>query len=216
MSNESVTDHDEISRRNFIKASAAAATTVGALTAGLPHVFAAGSDKIRAGLIGCGVRGTGVAMNCVLSSPGVEIVALGDVFPDQVDKALARLKDNTQPLVGEALIGTKGKAQAAKIQGANPWKYSGPDPNPYEQEHADLLKSIRDGKPLNEGRSVAEATLTAIMGRMSAYSGQPVSWEFAMKESELDLTPKEFKNESWRLGPAPKIPPPAKGNEPLV
>lgn len=85
-----------MSRRRFIKTSAAA-TALGTLTAGVGPVFAAGSDKIRVGLIGCGVRGTGAAMNCVLSSPGVEIVALGDMFQDRVDAALKRLKDNHQP-----------------------------------------------------------------------------------------------------------------------
>jgi anaerobic selenocysteine-containing dehydrogenase len=60
-------NHNErLSRRDFLKTSAAAAT-VGALTASVGPVFAAGSDKIRVGLIGCGVRGTGAAMNCVLS-----------------------------------------------------------------------------------------------------------------------------------------------------
>ena len=33
-------------------------------------------------------------MNCVLSTPGVEVVALGDVFADRVDAAYKRLKDN--------------------------------------------------------------------------------------------------------------------------
>jgi hypothetical protein len=63
---------------------------------------------------------------------------------------------------------------------------------------------------------VAEATMTAIMARMSAYSGQPVRWDFAMKESQLDLTPKEIKAGGYKLGPAPTVPPPARGNEELV
>ncbi len=44
------------------------------------------------------------------------------------------------------------------------------------QEHIDLLNAYLGGKPLNEARQVAEATLTAIMGRLSAYSGQIVRW----------------------------------------
>lgn len=51
-----------------------------------------------------------------------------------------------------------------------------PDGNPYVIEHLDLLNSIRAGKPLNEARQVAESTLTAIMGRISAYTGQLVRW----------------------------------------
>ena len=52
--------------------------------------------------------------------------------------------------------------------------------NPYVQEHIDLFASIRDGKPLNELKQVAESTLTAIMGRMSAYTGKAVTWDEAL------------------------------------
>jgi hypothetical protein len=128
----------------------------------------------------------------------------------------ARQINDTENRVGEAVVGTKGRASAGLITGANAWKYAGPNTNPYEQEHADLIASIRAGKPLNEGRQVAEATLTAIMGRMAAYSGQPVTWEFALKESELDLTPKEIRAGGYKLGPAPTVPPPASGREELV
>ena len=58
-------------------------------------MFAVGPDRIRVGLVGCGNRGTGAAMNCVLSSPGVEIVALGDLFQDKLDKAMETLKDTS-------------------------------------------------------------------------------------------------------------------------
>ena len=63
------------------------------------------------------------------------------------------------------------------------------------QEHIDLIASIRAGKPLNELEHVAESTLTAIMGRMSAYTGQAMTWDWAMNASKLDLTPPhmEFK-----------------------
>lgn len=130
--------------------------------------------------------------------------------------SMARQINDTQPLVTEGVIGTKGRASAGLITGANAWKYAGPNPNPYEQEHADLIASIRAGKPLNEGRQVAEATLTAIMGRMAAYSGQAVSWEFALQESQLDLTPKEIRSGGYQLGPAPTVPPPASGRDELV
>ncbi len=52
------------------------------------------------------------------------------------------------------------------------------DNAPYVQEHTDLIDSIRAGKPLNELKNVAESTLTAIMGRMSAYTGKqsPGRW----------------------------------------
>ena len=56
------------------------------------------------------------------------------------------------------------------------------------QEHTDLIASIRAGKPLNELKNVAESTLTAIMGRMSAYTGKEVSWDDALN-SKLKLYP---------------------------
>ena len=49
--------------------------------------------------------------------------------------------------------------------------------DPYVQEHVDLLKSILDNKPLNEAEQVAASTLTGIMGRISAYTGQLVRWK---------------------------------------
>lgn len=49
--------------------------------------------------------------------------------------------------------------------------------NPYVQEHVDLLKGILESKPLNEAEQVATSTLTGIMGRISAYSGELVRWK---------------------------------------
>lgn len=95
--------------------------------------------------------------------------------------------------VCEAVVGTKGKADPAGwIDGPNAFRYQGPTPNPYVQEHADLINSIRSGNHINEARNVAESTLAAIMGRMSAYTGRELSWNWVLKESKLDLVPKKF------------------------
>jgi len=91
------------------------------------------------------------------------------------------------------MVGTKGVAHGnGSIEGKNAYKYEGKSPNPYVQEQADLIASIREGKPINEGRQVAESTMTAIMGRMSAYTGRALKWEWAMNASKLDLTPPEY------------------------
>jgi len=101
--------------------------------------------------------------------------------------------------VAEALSGTKGSAQTRPgnyvIQGENRWRHRGKDErNPYVQEHVDLIASIKEGKPHNELKATAESTLTAIMGRMSAYTGKAVSWEQALNSTletmppNLDLT----------------------------
>jgi hypothetical protein len=39
------------------------------------------------------------------------------------------------------------------------------------------MASIRAGKPINEAQSIAESTLTGIMGRDSAYTGKTLEWE---------------------------------------
>jgi predicted dehydrogenase len=49
--------------------------------------------------------------------------------------------------------------------------------SPLVQEHVDLLKGILDSKPLNDAEQVAASTLTGIMGRISAYTGQLVRWK---------------------------------------
>jgi predicted dehydrogenase len=85
----------DISRRNFLKASLAAGAST--LVAGTGMVFASGSDKIRVGLIGCGGRGTGAGIiHCAQGAPGIELVAIGDIFQDHVSSAPEEIKTNLQ------------------------------------------------------------------------------------------------------------------------
>ncbi|MHC4909617.1 MAG: Gfo/Idh/MocA family protein [Planctomycetota bacterium] len=63
--------------------------------------------------------------------------------------------------------------------------------NPYQQEHADLIASIRSGNPIMEIRECAESSLTAVMGRLAAYSGKEVTWDF-VTNSTLDLMPPDL------------------------
>src|SRR4030042_576134 len=67
----------EVSRREFIKTSAA--VSVAAMLSGTGKLRAAGSDKIRVGVIGFGGRGSGAAIDCIKSANGVEINALGEL-----------------------------------------------------------------------------------------------------------------------------------------
>ena len=114
--------------------------------------------------------------------------------------------------VSEALQGTNGRCQVNdyRIEGKNAWKFSGKDSAPYVQEHTDLIASIRAGKPLNELKNVAESTLTAIMGRMSTYTGKLVTWEQALNSQET-WAPKQI-----ALGPVPTPPVPMPGVTPLT
>ncbi len=117
--------------------------------------------------------------------------------------------------VSERVIGTKGLAYTdgadGYIRGTNAFKIEEESPNPYVQEHADLIASIRNGKPLNEGKQVAESTLTAIMGRMSAYTGRVLSWDWVMNASKLDLSPP-----SYEFGKLPVRPVAVPGKTELV
>jgi predicted dehydrogenase len=107
--------------------------------------------------------------------------------------SMCRQTEGAAERVEERLVGTKGIAFGyGEIAGASPWKFEGEETNPYVQEHTDLIASIRGGKPLNEGRRVAESTMCAIIGRMSAYTGRAINWDWAMNSSLLDLTPKNF------------------------
>lgn len=84
--------------------------------------------------------------------------------------------------------------------------------NPYVQEHVDLLESILKGKPINEAENVARSTLTGIMGRISAYTGQLVRWKDLVDETagspwyNLILSPTEadFENNTVKA-PADEI-----------
>ena len=80
---------DSVSRREFGKTVAAAGVGL-ALPA--PGVFAAGSDTVRVAVVGCGERGTSDAVYCLKSAPGVELVAIADLFQDKVDAGLAKLR----------------------------------------------------------------------------------------------------------------------------
>jgi len=98
--------------------------------------------------------------------------------------------------IGERVVGSLGVADTrgaeATIRGAKAFNYDGPTPNPMVVEHTDLIASIRANQPLNEGEQVAISTLTAIGGRISAYTGREISWNWLLNGSKLDIFPKKI------------------------
>src|SRR5512136_1952418 len=86
-----------ITRRDFLKTTAAA--SLAAAIPGSLGLHAQGSDTIRIGVIGCGGRGTGAAIDAVNSSPGVEILALFDPFRDRLDGCLKTLREKVPAAV---------------------------------------------------------------------------------------------------------------------
>ena len=73
--------------------------------------------------------------------------------------------------------------------GKEVWSMKGDINAAYQQEHKDLVDSIRAGKPIVELAETADSSLTAVMGRLAAYTGQRVDWEFVTQQSILDLFP---------------------------
>jgi len=96
----------------------------------------------------------------------------------------------------QRLVGTKGRAYTdfgrVVIEGPGKAEYAWDSIDPCIKQHADQIAAIREGKRLNEGRRIAESTLTAIMGRMSAYTGRALKWDWAMNASKLDLSPPKY------------------------
>ena len=118
----------------------------------------------------------------------------------------SRQQENCERSYLVETFGTKGRAMANcsrpthKIEGANPWEYSGPQNDMYQTEHNELFASIRNSKPINNGEWMANSTMLAIMGRMAAYTGKKITWDEAIKSNEVlapDIT-------SWDM-PAPKV-----------
>src|ERR1019366_1486979 len=77
-----------ISRRSLLKT----ATAASAFTFLQPHlVRGAGKEKLRAGIVGCGGRGTQAIVDTLTGNENVELVAMADVLPDHLDSSLAQL-----------------------------------------------------------------------------------------------------------------------------
>jgi myo-inositol 2-dehydrogenase/D-chiro-inositol 1-dehydrogenase len=119
--------------------------------------------------------------------------------------SMCRQQPGTPGLVAESLVGTKGTLETQdgvryEITGPNAWKWKGEYTNPYQQEHTDLIASIRAGTPLNELKQVADSTLTAVSGRQAAYTGKVITFE-AIANGTESLMPSKLE-----FGPIPTPP----------
>jgi len=113
-----------------------------------------------------------------------------------VVESFCRHIDGADGNVSETFVGTKGKVHTS------PGNYyvdkkeiaPGAETDPYVQEHIDLLKAIRDNKPINELEQVANSTFVAIIGRMAGYSGKTLKWDEVLNGTKWfeDTFPKNF------------------------
>ena len=129
-------------------------------------------------------------------------------YPDGVKVfSTCRQQNGTAADVSDNIWGTKGvchidasKARSLIKVGNEVVWHSPEDTNfgdMYQNEHNELIASIRAGKPINNGDYMTRSTLMAIMGRMATYTGQVITWEQALHSRE-DLTPPKYE-----FGPLP-------------
>ena len=117
--------------------------------------------------------------------------------------SMCRQINGCSPNVSDRIQGTKGSTDCNStildLSGNELWKYDYPldkdgkpvnnvSVEPHLQEQITFVTAIRSGKVLNEIENTAVATLVAIMGRVSAYTGKEVTYE-EMMNSDMKLGP---------------------------
>ncbi|MFM7206102.1 MAG: Gfo/Idh/MocA family protein [Planctomycetaceae bacterium] len=85
--------------------------------------------------------------------------------------------------VEEHFQGTKGQlslhpghARITDMNGAEVWKFSGANPDPYQVEHDELHAAIRTDTPKNDAYYGATSSFSAVLGRLATYSGK--TWKY--------------------------------------
>jgi predicted dehydrogenase len=116
----------------------------------------------------------------------------------------------------DIIMGTKGVCywpgqQGCRIEGENPWTYTGPRNDPNTEEQVILINAIRQGKPVNHADTMVDSTLMAVMGQLACYSGKPVRWE-QITSADFEFEPKLA---DVRLDMKAPVVPDANGNYPL-
>jgi myo-inositol 2-dehydrogenase/D-chiro-inositol 1-dehydrogenase len=129
--------------------------------------------------------------------------------------SMCRQIANCENNVSEAITGTRGTWTSGNytITGERAWRFArGQDNNPYQEEHVQLIRSIRgERERINELKNVTESSLTAVMGRMACYTGKLVRWEDALNSTQ-NLMPERL---AWDMKlPVPPVAMP--GTTPLV
>src|SRR5215831_1179322 len=81
---------DSVSRRGFLAKSAGTAAAFQIIRPELVRGFA--DEKMKAGLIGCGGRGTQAVENILTGAPNVEITALADIFEDRMEDSIRKTR----------------------------------------------------------------------------------------------------------------------------
>ncbi|MGL6075624.1 MAG: Gfo/Idh/MocA family oxidoreductase [Fimbriiglobus sp.] len=106
--------------------------------------------------------------------------------------------------ISETVYGSKGYSDVNGYRINNKTVFDKEVVGPYVQEHIDLIQSIKANQPLNELQAVTESTLTAIMGRMAAYSGTVVTWKEALNSKVSTMPPNLSEDMKIAVSATPK------------
>jgi len=104
--------------------------------------------------------------------------------------SFCRQQDDTDQDTSHLVFGANGTADLRRktMTGDRIWRYSaarnGATDIPYQLEHDALFRSIRNGKPINNGEYMVKSTMMAIMGRQAGYTGRSVTWDLAWNSKE--------------------------------
>jgi len=100
--------------------------------------------------------------------------------------SMCRQVNNCWNWVGHDFVYEKGRTNGSDY--AKPQQSPIPadlprGPASHYQEQIDTLYWVNKGQPLDEARAVAESSATAVLGRISAYTGKQVLWDEMMVDS---------------------------------
>ena len=102
--------------------------------------------------------------------------------------SMSRQVNGCHKWVGEDLVYQQGRTNGSDgpAPKQSPWLKDLPEARSgHMQEQINTLYLVQKGKPLDQARAVAESTAAAVMGRISAYTGQLVTWKQIMEDPDL-------------------------------
>jgi len=116
--------------------------------------------------------------------------------------SMCRQIDGCAQNVSERIVGTKGiwtnNGVIVDLNGNELWRYDFEkqkeefeNNNPFCLEHVNWVNHIRSNNPICQAEETAISTMTAIMGRISAYTGREVTWDQVM-DMDMDLLLKDL------------------------
>jgi predicted dehydrogenase len=123
------------SRRDFVKQSSLiAGGLIAAPLLSQANYFSGAAGEIKVALIGCGGRGTGAALEALLTKQNVKLVAMADAFRDRLDGCYKTLNSDDLSDWGKGKENVKAKVDVPEER-----KYTGFDGYAKAIAHADVV-----------------------------------------------------------------------------